>query len=170
MIQVLRRAHGGLGGGGCSGVAEHEDQERRIDEYVKLCFEIFKHLTTLSTAGALVVLAVYREVSVETWLVATTFPLFGMTILISLFSMLIAAGYFASTSSPPSQRLLIWCLTGASITFIAAVTGFMLIPLQLPQWLSLVALIVLLPLLVVPLYRFLRQRRGGPAQQEEGLD
>jgi hypothetical protein len=38
-------------------VVEHEDRERRTDEYVKLCFEIFKHLTTLSTAGALVVLA-----------------------------------------------------------------------------------------------------------------
>ena len=32
---------------------------------MKLCFEVFEHLTTLSTAGALVVLAVYREIDDE---------------------------------------------------------------------------------------------------------
>ena len=40
---------------------EDRDKERRGEETLKLRFEVLKHISTLGTAGAVVVLAVYRE-------------------------------------------------------------------------------------------------------------
>jgi predicted RNA-binding protein YlxR (DUF448 family) len=49
MLQVLRRAYGGPGGGGCW-VSEDEEcqKEERRREAVKLQFEHLKHLTILA--------------------------------------------------------------------------------------------------------------------------
>ena len=40
-----------------------DDEERHKEELVKLAFEMSKHLTTLSVAATLVVLAIYRELA-----------------------------------------------------------------------------------------------------------
>jgi hypothetical protein len=42
---------------------EMTEEERHREELVKLNFEMCKHLTTLSTAATLVVLAIYRELA-----------------------------------------------------------------------------------------------------------
>lgn len=42
---------------------ERADEERHREELVKLAFEMSKHLTTLSVAATLVVLAIYRELT-----------------------------------------------------------------------------------------------------------
>lgn len=127
-------------------MTEDEDRERRAEEFVKLCFESFKHLTTLSTAGALVVLAVYREVSVETWITVLALAVFGLTILICLASMLVAVGYFSSMVGPPSERVLAVLLAVASTTFMMAVVGFILLPIEIPRQTALILYFVLMSL------------------------
>ncbi len=112
---------------------EDEARERRTEEFVKLSFEFFKHLTTLSTAGALVVLAVYREVSVDTWIMVLALAVFGLTILICLVSMLVTVGSFNPLISLPSERILTSLLVVASATFMMAVVGFILLPIQIPE-------------------------------------
>jgi len=65
MLLALRRTYRGPGGVGCS-VADNlvrDDEERHKEELVKLAFEMSKHLTTLSVAATLVVLAIYRELA-----------------------------------------------------------------------------------------------------------
>jgi predicted cobalt transporter CbtA len=137
-------------------MTEKDAHERRAEEYVKLCFEIFKHLTTLSTAGALVVLAVYREISIETWLVTLTLILFGLTVLTCVMSMTLAAGYFADTSTRASERQLMWLLTVVSATFTLAVVLFTFLPLELPQWTALILALVLVFVGVMLLRALLR--------------
>ena len=49
---------------------EGEDRQRYLDR----CFEFLKHTTTLSTAAALLILAIYREAPFEERLLAVTGP------------------------------------------------------------------------------------------------
>ena len=163
------RGHGGVG---CSDsaarVTENEAQERRIEEFIKLCFEFFKHLTTLSTAGALVVLAVYRELAFEAVLLAITLALFGVTILISVLSMMTCTTYFSPSDFRPSERVWGWLMFGASASFITGVESFMLFLIQWPRWLSLILLPVVLLILVWLTRRrlaFLRRERGHLRQE-----
>jgi hypothetical protein len=58
-------------------------QERQTEEFMKLTSELCMQLTTLGTAGALIVIAVYRELSFGETLLAATLVLFGVTIMIS---------------------------------------------------------------------------------------
>jgi hypothetical protein len=166
MLQALRKAYSGPGGAGCS-VTEYEDRGRRAEEQAKLYFEIFKHLASLSTAGALVVLAVYREVSVGRWPVLLSLALFALTILACFVGMVAAAGYFNESYPPTTERQLFGWLYVVSVYFFAALLSFIMLPLlsplqiQLPQWLLPVGyllLLLVLDLLVTPAYRYLRKR------------
>lgn len=64
------------------------EEERLTEELVKLNFEVCKHLTTLSTAATLVVLATYRELAFGSVLLGATLSLFGLTIVVSVASIL----------------------------------------------------------------------------------
>jgi multidrug efflux pump subunit AcrB len=75
---------------------ERTEQERDREELVKLAFETCKHLTTLSTAGTLVVLAVYREVSFGGTPLGATLGLFGLTIIVSIAVMLLSMTYYTN--------------------------------------------------------------------------
>jgi len=163
MLLARKRAHRDRGGGGFSvvsgghngpGISESEDRERRAEEFAKLCFEYFKHLTTLSTAGAVVVLAVYRELTVGTVLLAATLVLFGVTILTCVISMMACTTHFSSSPYRVSERNLGWLMAGASISFVTGVESFMPLMIQLPNW----ANFVLLPVVVLILVWLTRRR------------
>jgi hypothetical protein len=112
------------------------EEERRADEFVKLCFEVFKHLTTLSTAGALVVLAVYREIGVVEWLLGLTLVLFGVSILASVVSMMLCTTYYASSAFSPSEPVLGWLMFAAAGSFLTGAESFMLLLTEWPRWLN----------------------------------
>jgi len=90
-----------------------------------------------------VVLAVYREISIERWLVTLTLVLFGLTALVCMMAMTLAAGYFADTPNPPTKRSLMWLLIIISFTFMLAVVLFTFLPSELPQWAALLISIYL---------------------------
>ena len=139
-------------------MSEDEARERRAEEYVKLCFELFKHLTTLSTAGALVAMAVYREVSAGTGLLALTLALFGVTILAAVMGMIAAIGYFAPSPHRPTRGLLLVFMFVVSISFVLAVANFMfgLVDIQMPWWVRIIAIVVDASLLVFLAWRMLQ--------------
>ena len=58
--------------------ADGKGEEQRRQETLKFLFEHFKHLTTLSVAVAVVILAIYREgIAKETALFVTLTPSSG---------------------------------------------------------------------------------------------
>ena len=77
---------------------EGDDRQR----YLVRCFEFLKHVATLSTAAALLILAIYREESFKERLLALTLGLLGLCVVISAFGMqIIATG---SREPPPNRR------------------------------------------------------------------
>ncbi len=145
------------------------EEERRAEEFVKLCFEVFKHLTTLSTAGALVVLAVYRELGVGGTLLGLTLVMFGVSILASVVSMLLCTTHYASSAYGPSELVLGWLMFAAAGSFVAGAESFMLVLAEWPRWLN----VVLLPVALIALVWLVKtrppflQRGGRPEGREE---
>jgi hypothetical protein len=108
-------------------VPEVGSQERHTEEFVKLTFELCKQLTTLSTAGALIVLAVYRELTFGEKLLAATLVLFGLTVIVSLMIMAAGTTYFTARGrasrergvSIPVEPILLWGSWSAASLFVA---------------------------------------------------
>jgi hypothetical protein len=68
---------------------ERYDRQRFLDR----CFELLKHVTTLSTAVALLILALYREEPFNVRILALTLILIGLCVVVSVFGMqMIALG------------------------------------------------------------------------------
>jgi len=142
---------------------EGDDRQRYLDR----CFEFLKHVTTLSTAAALLILAIYREQPFKGRLLALTLILIGLCVVISVFGMQIIS--LGSAKPPPNQtawsdetqdaiiRYII--ITGA--VFSASVTGFALTILDVPFRSGLSVLLALLALLIGALL-FVRRRRKRP--------
>jgi hypothetical protein len=61
-----------------------ERNEHRREETLKLYFKCFKHLTTLNTATALVVLAIYRDTSLSDLAISA----FSVSLITSLYGIL----------------------------------------------------------------------------------
>jgi uncharacterized BrkB/YihY/UPF0761 family membrane protein len=141
---------------------ESGDEERHREELAKLNFELCKHLTTLSVAGAVVVLAVYREVAFERVLLAITLSVFGITIIVSVLSMILSMAYFTvrgSRDREAADPALMWASVLASVFFLVGIEAFMLLLLDLPVWaLAFAAVGVLLPWWFVRAY--FRRRRA----------
>jgi ABC-type uncharacterized transport system permease subunit len=105
------------------------DEEYRLEELAKLTFELCKHLTTLSTAGALIVLAVYRELTFQQWLLGLTLILFGLTILVSVTIMLSSMTIFTAQGRAREDLTEVALMVSARVSsylFAAAVWTFML--------------------------------------------
>lgn len=66
------------------------DERRRREEALKLCFEYFKHLTTLSGAAALVVLAISNATGLYWFQWVPSLVMFGVCISLSLQGMQVA--------------------------------------------------------------------------------
>jgi hypothetical protein len=86
-----------------------ELREERRQEELKLFFEYFKHLTTLSVAVAVVILAIYREGIAKEAALYVTLALFGFAVLIAVFGMLLALAQFRLELVP--MVVLIWMLS-----------------------------------------------------------
>jgi len=148
---------------------EGDDRQRYLDR----CFEFLKHVATLSTAAALLILAIYREESFKERLLALTLGLLGLCVVISAFGMqIIATG---SREPPPNRRtfgedtqdamiLLITSTTRA--VFSAAVIAFALAILSIPFWYATLLLGAIAVLLTV-LLLFVRWRRKRQSSTNE---
>jgi len=79
---------------------EDEDRQRFLDR----CFESLKHVTTLSTAAALLILAIYREQPFKERLLTVTLILMGLCVVLSVFGMLTIA--MGSRELPPYQTAI----------------------------------------------------------------
>jgi hypothetical protein len=149
MLQVLRRAYRGPGGAGCSGDDDLErgDEERHREELVKLSFEMCKHLTTLSAAATLIVLAIYRELTFGSTLLGVTLSLFGLTIVVSTGTMVASMSYFTNIGRrdrAAADPLFMWPSAAAIYIFIIGVAAFMLFLLDLPGWVLIFVVLALL--------------------------
>ena len=150
---------------------EDEDRQRFLDR----CFESLKHVTTLSTAAALLILAIYREQPFNERLLTVTLVLMGLCVVLSVFGMLTIA--MGSRELPPYQTAisaktedaLVWSITTvAGVVFSASVIAFALAILAAPFWPSLVVLLALLVLLIgALLYVRFRRKRQPPEQDGE---
>jgi hypothetical protein len=148
---------------------EAGDQERHTEELVKLTIDLCKHLTTLSAAGALIVLAVYREVTFDEWLLGVTLVLFGLTILVAL--VVVAAGitYFTARGSAmrghgaalPVEPYLMWASWIALGLFVAGVWSFIVFLLDWSWWVNLIIVVVLIVVLWLTVWESRKRRRAG---------
>jgi ABC-type uncharacterized transport system permease subunit len=114
---------------------ERTDEARDREELVKLTFELGKHLTTLSVAATLVVLAIYRELTFGSTLLGVTLSLFGLTIVVSIVLMVVSMSYFTHRGRRDRAAVdpfLMWVSAAASYIFVAGVGAFMLFLLDLP--------------------------------------
>ena len=131
-----------------------EREEQRRQEALKLYFEYFKHLTTLSVAGAVVMLAIYREGIAEQAGLSTSMGLFGLAVFIAVFGMLLVLSRFrfeAPVGEAPGT--LMYVVNGL---FGGGLLTFMYIALGIPLWVPLVVAPILLIAMMV-IYRRLLQ-------------
>ena len=141
---------------------EGDDRQRFLDR----CFESLKHVTTLSTAAALLILAIYSEQPFKERLLALTLILMGLCVVLSVFGMLtIALGtlelppYQTAMSEEAQDAMIWWITTGAGVIFSASVIAFALAILSVPFWPSLGVLVALLLLLIGVLLVVRRRRK-----------
>jgi hypothetical protein len=136
-----------------------DDRQQFLDR----SFEFLKHVTTLGTAAALLILAIYREAPFQRFLLAVTLILLGLCVVISVYGMQLIA--LSSLKPPPSQTIMseerqdaiVRRLTATSGTlFIAAVIGFALTVLYVPIWPAVAVLLALI--LGLPLSTMRRRR------------
>jgi predicted membrane protein len=158
-----RRQRRGPGGGGglVPNTREGYDRQRYLDR----CFEFLKHVTTLSTAAALLILAIYREQPFKERLLALTLVLMGLCVVLSAYGMLIIAT--GSRKPSPNQitfseetldAMIWWITTTTGGVFSASVIAFALAILSIPFWYALLLLGAIAVLLTVSLL-FVRRRR-----------
>jgi hypothetical protein len=147
---------------------ERADEERHREELVKLTFEMSKHLTTLSVAATLVVLAIYRELTFGSALLGVTLSLFGLTIVVSIGLMVVSMSYFTHRGRQDRvavDPLLMWASAAASYIFVAGVGAFMLFLRDLPLW-ALAFVIVALLLLARSVRAYFRRQRASESKGE----
>jgi hypothetical protein len=146
-----------------------DDRQRFYDR----CFEFLKHITTLSTASALIILAIYREAPFRERLLAVTFLLLGICLVNSVFGMLgIAVGSGKHAIDPihlseeTLDGLTRFITTNSGVTFTGSIIAFALVILEVPfgrtlAWILLAAYALLVLLLTGA---FLYGRRRGERQ------
>jgi hypothetical protein len=85
--------------------------EEREREALRGYFELFKHLSTISTAVLVIVLVLYRDLYLDPLLAILSLVAFGVAVLASFYGMFLAMGrdLHPGTPKPPSS-LLRWLL------------------------------------------------------------
>ena len=142
-----------------------DERQRFLDR----CFEALKHVTTLSTAAALLILAIYREAPFREHLLALPLILMGLCVVLSVFGMLTIS---LGSHTPPNQPALSdttedaivrWTTIVAGGVFMASVITFGLAILAVPFWYQLGTSLALLVLLVGAILFVRRRRRVSDA-------
>jgi hypothetical protein len=140
---------------------EGDDRQRFLDR----CFEFLKHVTTLSTAAALLILAIYRETPFKEGLLALTLILLGLGVVVSVLGMLVIS---LGSLTPPNQTAfsdktqdtIIRSITNAAGgIFIGSVSGLAFVILDVPFRYAIGIMLALLVLLTGALLFVRRIRR-----------
>jgi L-asparagine transporter-like permease len=144
-------------------VAEEEERNRR-QKFLDRSFEVQKHISTLSTAASLLILAVYRERPFEGDLLALTLMLLAVTAMIAVHGMAVTAleerrpRPYRSPDPDSFDRRVFRLTSLASSLLIASVVAFALFLFDVPLWLAVgVLVVVIVPLVLI---RRKQQRRG----------
>jgi len=121
-------------------VGEWEEQRRQ--ESLKLYSEYFRHLTTLSFAAAVVILAIYRKsIAEQAWL-STSLVLFGLAAYLEMFGMLLVLTRFRFGQEVGVAPIVVMSLvTGL---FGGGLLTSMYIAIGIPLWVLVVAAPILL--------------------------
>lgn len=115
-----------------------EDLEKRKVEGHKLAFDLFKHLTTLSS-GSVLVLAVMLDRAfpgaAHRWLVGVAVAAFMANVGCSVVVMLVAAAELLAAGQPPAKGrdYTVSMMAGAGVTFgvgVAALVVFVFVNLR----------------------------------------
>jgi hypothetical protein len=150
-------------------VPDHRANDER-QRFLDRCFEFLKQTATLSTAAALLILAIYREAPFEERLLAITLFLLGVCVVNSVFGMLgIAVGSGKHTLDPirlseeTQDGLTRFITTNSAVTLTGSIIAFALAILEVPfgrglAWILLAAY-ALLVLLLTGAFLFVRRRR-----------
>ncbi len=85
-------------------MTDNKEEGRR--EALKLYFEFFKHLTTLNTAAALVMLAIFREMEAPLVSTLTAVILLGLSLLVSLLGMAVVVRSVERAEERSAHRCL----------------------------------------------------------------
>jgi hypothetical protein len=141
-------------------VPDTDDRQQLWDR----CLESLKHITTLSTAAALSILAIYREEPFKERLLALTLILLGSCVVISVFGMVlisVSSGrqppYITLLSEETEDAVIRWLTISAGCVLMASVVAFTLAVLSVPFWPQVGILLALFVLLVGTLL-FVRRR------------
>jgi hypothetical protein len=120
---------------------ERQEREHNLQEFRDRCFEVQKHVATLSTAAALLILAVYRERPFEEALLAVTLVLLAMSVVIAVHGMHVQA---RDTRDPRESFTMLsydehinWTTSGASNLLIGAVVALAFFLFHIPLWIAL---------------------------------
>jgi hypothetical protein len=103
--------------------------EEREREALRGYFELFKHLSTISTAVLVLVLVLYRDLYLDPLLAILSLVAFGVAVLASFYGMFLAIGRELHVGAPKPQASLLrrllyvaaGSLGGAVLCLIAAI-------------------------------------------------
>jgi amino acid transporter len=145
-------------------VADAEERDRR-QTFRDRVFELQKHISTLSTAASLLILAVYRERPFGKDLLAITLVLMAVTAVVAVYGMtVIALDEHPSRwyrRDPDTFELHIHRIANiSSSVLVASVVAFALYLFDIPFWIAVGVLIVLLVVILL----LLRRRRREAAR------
>jgi amino acid transporter len=131
-------------------VADAEERNRR-QELRDRSFELQKHVSTLSTAASLLILAVYRERPFEVDSLVATLVLLALSAVIAVYGMTVITldehrpSRYRYRPDPESvDRHIYWVANAAPILFIAAVVGFAPYLFDVPFWIAIPVLWVVI--------------------------
>lgn len=104
-------------------MADNNEERRR--EVLKLYFEFFKHLTTLSAATALVLLAVFREMGVSPVTTLASVAVLGVSLLVSFIGMAVTVNHVETAKAGFVARwLMLAIFVFACSFFVVALVRF----------------------------------------------
>ena len=102
-----------------------EDEKQWVtQELARMDFEFFKHLTTLSAAAVVAVLAVYQEVAFDRWILIITLLFFVVAIALSLTGMQDVTRQMQKWPRVRRPTYVKWdsLLNAAALTFLLGIT------------------------------------------------
>jgi hypothetical protein len=111
-----RRSREKPAGDGVGGSLMAGGREERNREALRGYFEVFKHLSAISTAVLVVVLVLYRDLYLDPALALLSLVAFGLSVLASFYGMFLAMNYGlyqGPSKLPSSLRRLLYVAAGA---------------------------------------------------------
>jgi hypothetical protein len=81
-----------------------DDAEQRRMETWKVHFDFLKHITTLDTASALIVVTIYRDINASFIATVVALSLFGLSLGMSVFGMVRANEQIQRAPSEPRRK------------------------------------------------------------------